>query len=455
MTDFFDDDSGFWDTNRSEPTIQLNRVRKSPERTRTHRVVAKDPTPTGGLTRTDRAARTDRTDRTGGVARTGATRTHGEPSVRRDDDSGMVWVEPTAGGWAGIGGRSRRRGTFFGNVDPRLLSVGALSVAAVLAVPLFGALGGDDSPDDVRSVASASSTIATTATTLAPTTTAVVITAPVDDDGSDSGSGSTSRSASAGDAPSDETGGMSSGSGSGSGTGSGDGAGAGSGVLAAPAVRVAAQCGNPYEVAAGDYWMGIASKIDYPLDELLEYNEATSDTPLYPGSVVCLPLGTSIAPPTTAAPATTEAPASTATPTSAAPAPETTVATTQPATTEAPETTRPPATTQAPDDDDDDDVPTGPIPSGGEVEQMIRDIWPDDQEERALEIAWRESNYRPDVTSGTGCCHGVFQIHEQHLSWLADYGITSVSQLFDARTNIQAAYYLYQRSGGWGPWALG
>ena len=39
----------------------------------------------------------------------------------------------------------------------------------------------------------------------------------------------------------------------GEGQGQGDAGSAGSGVLAAPAVRVAAQCGNPYEVAAGDW----------------------------------------------------------------------------------------------------------------------------------------------------------------------------------------------------------
>ncbi|MCC6227368.1 MAG: transglycosylase SLT domain-containing protein [Microthrixaceae bacterium] len=83
---------------------------------------------------------------------------------------------------------------------------------------------------------------------------------------------------------------------------------------------------------------------------------------------------------------------------------------------------------------------------------MIRDIWPDDLEEQALRIAWRESGFRPDVTSPTGCCHGVFQLHWfAHGSWLSDLGITSRDQLFDARTNIQAAYALYQRS-GWGPW---
>jgi soluble lytic murein transglycosylase-like protein len=89
------------------------------------------------------------------------------------------------------------------------------------------------------------------------------------------------------------------------------------------------------------------------------------------------------------------------------------------------------------------------------VEALIRQIWPDDLEEQALEIAWRESNFRPDVTSSTGCCVGVFQMHwEAHKSWLIDMGISSRDQLFDARTNIEAAYTLYQRSGGWGPWAL-
>ena len=84
---------------------------------------------------------------------------------------------------------------------------------------------------------------------------------------------------------------------------------------------------------------------------------------------------------------------------------------------------------------------------------MIRDIWPDDLEDQALRIAWRESNYRPDVTSSSGCCVGVFQLNwDSHQGWMAALGITSRSQLFDARTNIEAAYALYQRSGGWGPW---
>jgi peptidoglycan hydrolase-like protein with peptidoglycan-binding domain len=87
------------------------------------------------------------------------------------------------------------------------------------------------------------------------------------------------------------------------------------------------------------------------------------------------------------------------------------------------------------------------------VEQMIRDIWPDDQEEKALRIAWRESGYQPGVTSSTGCCHGIFQIHEVHFSWMKNFGVTTVAQLFDAETNIRMAYELYKRN-GWTPWNL-
>ena len=47
----------------------------------------------------------------------------------------------------------------------------------------------------------------------------------------------------------------------------------------------------------------------------------------------------------------------------------------------------------------------------------------------------------------------MFQINwSSHKSWLSAYGITSANDLLDARKNIPAAYALYQRSGGWGPW---
>ena len=89
--------------------------------------------------------------------------------------------------------------------------------------------------------------------------------------------------------------------------------------------------------------------------------------------------------------------------------------------------------------------------SAAEAVAIIRAVWPDDLEERAIEIAWRESNHRSNVNNS--CCYGLFQIHwEAHRSWLSSVGVTSAWQLDDARTNAVAAYTLYQRAGGFGPW---
>ena len=83
---------------------------------------------------------------------------------------------------------------------------------------------------------------------------------------------------------------------------------------------------------------------------------------------------------------------------------------------------------------------------------MIREIWPDDLEDKALAIAWRESNYKATAFNGS-CCYGVFQINwASHKSWLGSLGITSTNDLLDARKNITVAYAIYQRAGGWGPW---
>ena len=57
------------------------------------------------------------------------------------------------------------------------------------------------------------------------------------------------------------------------------------------------------------------------------------------------------------------------------------------------------------------------------------------------------------ATARNSCCYGLFQINwTPHKGWLAGLGITSPEQLFDATNNAYAAYALYQRSGGWGPW---
>ena len=97
-------------------------------------------------------------------------------------------------------------------------------------------------------------------------------------------------------------------------------------------------------------------------------------------------------------------------------------------------------------------MPPAP-PAPGEIEQIIRDVWPDDLEEQALSIAWRESGYNPRAQNY--CCSGLFQIYyDVHASWLAELGINSAEDLYDPHTNATAAYALYQRSGGWSPWRM-
>jgi hypothetical protein len=113
-----------------------------------------------------------------------------------------------------------------------------------------------------------------------------------------------------------------------------------------------------------------------------------------------------------------------------------------------PPTTVPPTTQPAP--------PSTLPPADGEYtaeenEAIIRHVWPDELEDHAVEIAWRESNLRNDVRNY--CCYGLFQIYYSvHRSWLAGLGITSAEDLYDPVLNSLAAYTLYQRAGGWGPW---
>jgi Lysozyme like domain/LysM domain len=213
---------------------------------------------------------------------------------------------------------------------------------------------------------------------------------------------------------------------------------AGAATPAVQTAQVAQACANEYESVAGDYWLLIADAAGLGLDELFELNDATPNTPLYPGSVVCLPAGASgTGAPTTAAPTTAAS-------TTAAPA------TTEPPTTAAPPTTDAPAASQAAQDDT--TVPPAP-PAPGEIEQIIRDVWPDDLEEQALRVAWRESGYNPRAQNT--CCSGLFQIYyDVHASWLAELGITSAEDLYDPHANATAAYALYQRSGGWSPWQM-
>lgn len=181
-------------------------------------------------------------------------------------------------------------------------------------------------------------------------------------------------------------------------------------TVAAMATRPA--CVREHEIVAGDYWLRIADRYDVSLESLLTANNAGLDYLLLPGETVCLPKDAS-------------------TPTSAAPT-----------TTKAPSTTKPPSTTLPPSSY-----------TVEQVKQIIRDVWPDDLEQRALEIAYRESRYNP--LAKNWCCYGVFQIYwDVHKSWLPQIGITTANQLYDPYLNSLAAYWVYKRAGGWGPWGF-
>ncbi len=194
--------------------------------------------------------------------------------------------------------------------------------------------------------------------------------------------------------------------------------------VSAVAEREVPACPSTYVAGPGDSWYRIAAAADVTPTALFAENGANADTTIFPGDSICLPAGATMPSPPTTMPTSTT--------------PSTAPTTEPPSTTEAPSTT----TTQ----------PAAPPASQAEVQQIIRDVWPDELEERALEIARRESNYIATAHNGT-CCYGVFQLYwSVHQSWLDDFGIYSATDLFDAGKNVRAAYGLYQRSGGWGPW---
>lgn len=189
----------------------------------------------------------------------------------------------------------------------------------------------------------------------------------------------------------------------------------GSDTSAAPApVAAEAACSGSYTVVSGDSWSYIADKVNVSTSELLAVNDANSSSLLLVGEQLCLPAGASA--PTTNAPVTTKAPT----------------------TTKPPSTTSPPPTTYY-----------SPV----QVEQIIRDIWPDNLEDTAIAIARRESKLNPYAKNW--CCHGLFQIYwDVHKVWLAAKGVTSVNQLYDPRINTKAALWVYQRSGSFAPWGM-
>jgi|GEM_PF-445410 len=205
-------------------------------------------------------------------------------------------------------------------------------------------------------------------------------------------------------------------------------------------------CAIDFEVRAGDYWLLLADEAGVPIAELLEANDATVDTPLFPGDDICLPAGSTT--PSDDGDTADSSDIETTTTVSV----ETTVTTVTTVTTDEPATT---ATTVAPETTTTTpatDAP-GTDATPEQVKAIIREIWPDELEDRAIEIAYRESRFDP--LAKNFCCYGVFQMYwEVHQSWLMEMGITSDDQLYDPTNNVRAAYALYQRAGGWGPWGF-
>jgi LysM repeat protein len=58
-----------------------------------------------------------------------------------------------------------------------------------------------------------------------------------------------------------------------------------------------APSGQSYEVQSGDYWIGIAEKLNVALNDLLAVNSATTDTVIVPGQTIAVPAGASSLPP--------------------------------------------------------------------------------------------------------------------------------------------------------------
>ncbi len=318
-----------------------------------------------------------------------------------------AWVEPVDDVPPG------RRGL---GIDPKLLRIGVVAAVGVLMIPIAMAIGnngGEGSGDGLRGADVAVTAPAPVTAAPAP----AVVTVPITAGATVPSTAAPSRVSSGG--------------------------GGGAAVAAAPAAIAEPVCAGTYTVIFNDFWNRFPKTSGASVEEWLAANNATIDSPLYVGDELCIPAGATAPapPPTTAAPTTTAPPATTAAPTTAAP----TTVPPPPPTTATPVTAAPTTAAPAP-------APPPASPSDpASVEAMIREIWPDDLEERALTIAKRESGLRPWINNW--CCYGVFAIYfEMGKSWLADLGVTSAQQLYDARTNITAAYHLYTLA-GWQPWS--
>lgn len=182
-------------------------------------------------------------------------------------------------------------------------------------------------------------------------------------------------------------------------------------VVVQPEVKTP-QCGAKFTVQLGDSWSLLADYAGVGTRELLQVNKANARTVIVPGDELCVPSGARMRRP---------APVATTQPARRASSPKPVV------------------------------VVAAKRFTAAQSTQIIRDVFPDALEKRALEIVQRES--RTNAAAYNFCCYGLFQIHFQaHKSWLAIMGVTNPSQLLDAGNNARAALMLYKRSNSWAAW---
>ena len=182
-------------------------------------------------------------------------------------------------------------------------------------------------------------------------------------------------------------------------------------VVVQPEVKTP-QCGAKFKVQLGDSWSLLADYAGVGTRELLQVNKANARTVIVPGDELCVPSGARMRRP---------APVATTQPARRASSPKPVV------------------------------VVAAKRFTAAQSTRIIRDVFPDALEKRALEIVQRES--RINAAAYNFCCYGLFQIHFQaHKSWLATMGVTNPSQLLDAGTNARAALTLYKRSNSWAAW---
>lgn len=89
---------------------------------------------------------------------------------------------------------------------------------------------------------------------------------------------------------------------------------------------------------------------------------------------------------------------------------------------------------------------------GGDAEAAVR-AWFPDLFSQAWGVSGCESHHNPSAVSSGGGNWGLFQINTVHKNSFTSVTGQPWSEVLNANYNAQFARWLYDSSGGWGPWA--